>query len=288
MKYKFIYISAFLLCCLALFLSKESATEKILRSQSIWDLGHYRQDNLFPDFLDELESNPDDQTKWEALYHYRSFNDGAVALLYYYNCFDLFFDKAPLILYHQYAKTGDKRILDSVRNTIIWADSFGASNRTVYKKEKIISTLQAIKKAKPSSDRELLLFQTMDSCRNIDALESNPDDQIEWETLYRYGSLTEGGLALYYYCNCFDLFFIKEPLLLYHQYAKTGDKRILDLVKNTIKRFDPLSFRYEGYSTKYKKEKIISTLQAIKKAKPSSDRELLFFQTMDSCHKAKP
>lgn len=112
----------------------------------------------------------------------------------------------------------------------------------------------------------------------LEELASSPQDPSKWEALHRYEFFTDGGITLYCYRDCFFLFFDDEALLLYNRYDRTGDERVLSLLKKTIDYYDPIAF---GDNPKYKIEQVHSTIEDIKNNNPTSERQLLFLKTIE-------
>ncbi len=111
------------------------------------------------------------------------------------------------------------------------------------------------------------------------AIRCNPENDNNFEALFHYNALRDGGVAAYMYRDSFVFFFCKHPNILYDRYNRTGDMRILRFCDDVLSGYDPSAFSEEEYSFE-EKQKAIKTL--IKKLHNSqnTDREKQFIQSL--------
>lgn len=111
------------------------------------------------------------------------------------------------------------------------------------------------------------------------AIRCNPEISDNFEALFHYDAILDGGVAAYMYRDSFIFFFCENPNVLYDRYNRTGDERIIQFCNNVLSGYDPSAFSDGKYSRK-KKQKIIKILIQKLQNDRNTDREKLFIQNL--------
>ena len=82
----------------------------------------------------------------------------------------------------------------------------------------------------------------------LQAIGSDPENDENFEALFHYCAMLDGGASMYQDRDSFIFFFRENPLLLQKRYIQTGDRRILRFCRDVLRCYDPFSFSSEGDS----------------------------------------
>ena len=114
----------------------------------------------------------------------------------------------------------------------------------------------------------------------LQAIKSDPENDENFEALFHYSTLIDGGAGTYMDRDSF-LFFIREnPFLLQKRYIQTGDKRILRFCREIVRCYDPTAFSKDGVSLEGKKRMIETLLQKLQNG-GNSERGKEFVQNLE-------
>lgn len=113
----------------------------------------------------------------------------------------------------------------------------------------------------------------------LNEIRKKPENAENFEALFHYHSIKDGGAASYMQRESFHFFFSEKPLILYNRYIQTGDERILHFCKDILEVYDPAAFSEEGDSL-IKKQKIIADLILKLRKDEGSVRGKIFLQNM--------
>ena len=130
-------------------------------------------------------------------------------------------------------------------------------------------------------DPELNIFPKL-----LQAIGSDPENDENFEALFHYCAMLDGGAAMYQARDSFIFFFRENPLLLQERYIRTGDKRILRFCRDVLRCYDPFSFSSKGDSFEAKQKTIETLLRKLQNGE-NSERGREFLQNIKEYEKCR-
>ena len=121
----------------------------------------------------------------------------------------------------------------------------------------------------------------------LQAIRSKPENADNFEALFHYNAIRDGGHALYMYRDSFMFFFCEHPSILYVRFNQTGDERILQFCNDVLYGYDPLAFSESGYSLEEKQKAIKTLIQRLQSSK-NTNREKQYLQILKKYEMVTP